>query len=437
MDLLPYQDGSVVWLQARHRAILGSDPGLGKSAITIRAARHVTAGPVWVICPSSLKLNWEREILKWELASHAPHNIQIIKDANEKINPKSRWVIVSYDIAKKLTALAGTPLPSLVIFDEAHKLQGVSTQRTRALLYSFAKRIPWVWLVTGTPMPNHISNAWTLFAFCTYGRIGKYKDFIDRYCFVRLTPYGRKPYGHKNIEELKELVKPILHRDTIEEVGTEIPDYRETIVPLELTRDAMKLNALMSHERSKIAQALKEGREPKTSFSFSRVRRLLGLEKAKQAIEFVSNLMEQGLSVVVFTQHVELAKLFSGFCDVITGATPIPERDEIVNRFQSPGRQGAKGLVSTLGTLGVGVTLTAASHCVFVEHPWVPAELDQAMGRIRRIGQKNFCNYYHLVMGEIDEMVLGSLRAKRRTLDKFFEKGTSDTPETTEEIIWE
>ena len=61
--LYPHQADGVSFLISKKRAILADDMGLGKTRQAIVAAEVVAPeGPVLVVCPASLKLNWQREI---------------------------------------------------------------------------------------------------------------------------------------------------------------------------------------------------------------------------------------------------------------------------------------------------------------------------------------------------------------------------------------
>ena len=68
---------------------------------------------------------------------------------------------------------------------------------------------------------------------------------------------------------------------------------------------------------------------------------------------------------------------------------------------------------------GPGLTLTAANHLWIVEPSWTPADNEQALKRIVRIGQtrKTFVNFITLDTS-IDLAVNRVLRAKRQLIDE-------------------
>ncbi len=123
--------------------------------------------------------------------------------------------------------------------------------------------------------------------------------------------------------------------------------------------------------------------------------------------------------VVVFAHHRavidELRKRFLGAA-VIHGGTSLPERDRQVKRFQA----GKTNLfIGNIQAAGVGITLTKASHVIFIELDWVPAMMSQAEDRCHRIGQKENVLVQHLVFeGSLDAMIAKSLIAKQNVIDQ-------------------
>ncbi len=109
--------------------------------------------------------------------------------------------------------------------------------------------------------------------------------------------------------------------------------------------------------------------------------------KVNTGITLATELREQGQPVVIFTEFVDSAKaLYTALGgELLTGETPVAERQEIVDRFQN-----GESLVFT-GTIkagGVGLTLTAASNVILLDRPWTPGEMEQAEDRCIVEGQK-------------------------------------------------
>ena len=97
VNLYPHQADGVSFLISSKRAILGDDMGLGKTRQSIAALEvAVPEGPVLVVCPASLKLNWRREIRLVDPEAR----IEIIGFDKEPV-ADARWVIVNYDLLGK------------------------------------------------------------------------------------------------------------------------------------------------------------------------------------------------------------------------------------------------------------------------------------------------------------------------------------------------
>ena len=95
--LFPHQVEGVTFLLARRRAILVDDMGLGKTRQAIVALSETEpVGPYLVICPASVKRNWEREI---EVVD-PDADVAIVGPDDPPSSQWSGWVIVNYDILK-------------------------------------------------------------------------------------------------------------------------------------------------------------------------------------------------------------------------------------------------------------------------------------------------------------------------------------------------
>lgn len=414
--------------------------GTGKTAslvVGIENIKRATGQGALVIVPAFLRKNWVREFMLWAPGLYA-REVKSARDLPDLGGPLPDALVMSYEIAVKLIDRLPDYLftHSTVVFDEAHFLKSLKSKRTQVLIGkgSLGSKAKTCWLATGTPFPNSIADSYTLFAFATRGRVGRWYDYCRDYGYVEDTLYGLKTYGCKEyaLPELKKIVSPIFHRDEIKDVIKDLPSVRDSIVPVD--EKAKKVPAQIEQE---ILSAIEAGQSP-TGEHISALRIEMTNKKLPMAAEFI----ESRLSVrplLVFGYHkVPLQSLYSALRErslgrqevsgplgrykggehevaLITGDTSMGQRDALVQKFQAG---EIKVLLCTIPSMKVGVTLTNATDCIYLEHPWTPEEYTQSRARVYRIGQKNPVTYHHLLFDEgIDMSIFQLLQRKCRDVN--------------------
>ena len=159
---------------------------------------------------------------------------------------------------------------------------------------------------------------------------------------------------------------------------------------------------------------------------------MTALKKVPKAIEHITEVLESEEKVVVFAHHRDvLDKLYKAFEDkavLLTGDTPMEERKEIVDHFQTD--PNCKLFIASIKAGGIGITLTASSTVIFVELDWTPAIISQAEDRLHRIGQENAVLVQHLVInGSIDSKIAKMCVRKQEVITQVLDK-----PITIEEV---
>jgi SNF2 family DNA or RNA helicase len=100
----------------------------------------------------------------------------------------------------------------------------------------------------------------------------------------------------------------------------------------------------------------------------------------------------------------------------ITGKTPEKLRNDYVTDFQT--QSNSKILIGTVGAMGTGLTLTAATTVIFFDEPWNRAIRDQAEDRAHRIGTILPINiYFLLTKNTIDERIHDIVETKGKISD--------------------
>ncbi len=440
--LFAHQIEGVAFLLARRRSILADDMGLGKTRQSIVALRHAAPeGPYLVICPASVKLNWQREIR--QVAPDAACTILHGKDSGTPAGVPKSWVILNYDIlGKRIDWLTGVPWAG-IIFDEAHYLKNHKSQRG-----AHARRLalegdgdPVVHALTGTPLTNRPRDLFPLLQLVRHPLGRSFLSFAKRYCAATQNDYGWVTDGASNLEELTLQLHGIMIRRRKDEVLDLPPKLRSW---LDVEVEAGTANA----EMREVMESLLLARSGAASQDSSRTRLLAKLTKAREKLagakvkattELLEGIVEQGGKAIVFSCYDRpvkaLAKHFEGRCVLLTGATPASKRQELVDRFQND--DSVSVFVANIVAGGVGLNLTAARHVVFNDLDWVPANHWQAEDRAYRIGQTGTVNVHYLVAeGTIDEFVRSVLEVKSALVEAVVD-GAALTPAATRDVLGE
>ena len=438
--------------------------GLGK---TIQALGVVNADPsietILIIVPASLRINWLREAEKWLVV---PREIYVVEN-NKSVPDSAEIVVVNYDRIK------GAVFDSLMvrefdilIIDESHKIKNPKAARTKRVLGEPEKkrpkkdRVPGLvdrckrkLFLTGTPILNRPIEIQTVLAAICPDEFGNFFAFAKRYCAAERTKWGWDFSGASRLDELQARLRALcMVRRLKRDVLTELPAKRRQVVELAPNgaRGAVEAeaNAFRAHEdrlaalrdEADLAHAAgdkasyeaavgKLRNEAQVAFSeISRFRHDVAVAKIPAVIEHVDNVLESGTDkLVLFAHHKDVIKaLMEHYGDAavqLTGDTSQADRQTAVDRFQAD--PAVKVFIGSITAAGVGLTLTAASHVVFAELDWVPANITQAEDRTHRIGQTGSVLVQHLVVdGSLDARVAKVTGAKQEVADQALDNST-------------
>jgi SWI/SNF-related matrix-associated actin-dependent regulator of chromatin subfamily A-like protein 1 len=429
VKLFPYQADGALFLAKRNKALLADGMGLGKSAQAIVACQAIEAKKVVVICPAIAVPMWVREFPKWATSS--------------AITP----YVVSYDKVTRRADIRDAIArmqADVMILDEAHYLKERTSKRTKTIygqwcrgdgLVASAKR---VWLMTGTPAPNSVSELFPhLRAFWPEKLPGdkNYNDFLNQYCVTVATPYGLKVIGNKNVSDLRALIKDVMLRRRGEDVLTELPPimWEDTVLePIEATEELERLEE--SEEISELKQllaSLEDDEELPDTVAMATVRRMTGMAKAPAIASMIVDELEgkQYEKVIVFAYHRDvIARLADELHDygavVITGQTAQATRAHVIERFQTDPK--CRVFIGQVTACATAVTLHAANHVIFAEADWTPSTNVQAAKRAHRIGQTKPVIVRMIgLAGSIDEAITAVLARKSRLLSEVLEQEKS------------
>jgi superfamily II DNA or RNA helicase len=414
--LEPFQWAAVRYALHARRAFLADEQGLGKTVEALATLEADGAFPAIVVCPASLKLNWERETARW-----LPHRSVAVVDGRMAAPPRADVTIVNYEVVASHRDALARRGPRALVIDESHYCKNPQAKRTRAVR-RLAEGLPREALrlaLTGTPVLNHaeelISQLRVLGRLEDFGSGARFKAqfrgplteerlhwHLRRSCFVR----RRKSEVLPQLPEKRQVVVPVALDNAREYRLAEddvIAWLREQ--PLDLSELNAKIAATLRAER--LAQ-------------LGTLQRLAARGKLHAALAWIHDFLASGEPLVVFARHVEVQDaVMERFPHAahLLGRDPLPAREATVRRFQEGGGAGGVPLIVCATRVAAqGITLTRASNVAFLELEWTPAMHDQAEDRCHRIGQRDAVTaWYLLAAGTIDE-TMSRLIARKRGL---------------------
>lgn len=428
--LFNHQKRAILTAIRTRRHILALDMGLGKTLIGCVWAKSFVKTfqcKVICVCPVSLKNDWKRTMENAVgLTVHGPKDKTFTADVE----------IVSW--AKMPDPLSE---PYIVICDEAHAMQSMSSARTKnALKLMLGKKVLGTLLLTGTPLKVRIhlnvhfslttqkngqpSNLFPLLKAVKHP-FGEHQKAYEMYfCEGRQVQMGPKVVwmakGAAHLNQLRECTKSHVLYLTKDEC-LQLPPHTRTTrkIPVSSRNELIHKEGL---QRLSKAYFQDRGHNPDALLgAFQNLRLSDAWAKVDATVQVAKEILERQPAVVVFTSFQQIAGMIAqklkeaGWpAELLTGNTSVAKRPVAVDNFQN-GLSPA--FVATFGAGGVGLTLTAASTIILVDRPWTPGEAFQAEDRVRRIGQTKPVTSIWISAFDLDEQIDQLLQSKKQTSD--------------------
>ena len=433
---LDHQKEAVQKLVENKKFILADDMGLGKTTSTIIAALETGAKKVLIICPASLKINWQREI-----ENYSQRTTSIIEG---KKWDDADFVIINYDIIKNfhddkkkdVSTIVNSKF-DLVIVDEAHYIQNSQAQRTK-LINDIGRKVDRVWLLTGTPITSRPINYFNLLSLIDSPVAQNWMAYVKRYCNGFQFQAGRRKIwnvsGASNLEELRDRTAPLVLRRLKENV-LDLPE--KIITPVYLRLKSKEYEELMGEYYDWYD---KSGESDSLTLQFTKltkVRQVIADEKTKATIELCENIIEQGKKVIVFTNFTKSLELilehFGKKAVRLDGQMSQKERQLSVDRFQT--EDDVMVFVGNIKAAGVGITLTAAEAVVMNDLSFLPSDHSQAEDRSYRYGQKNNVLVYYPIFDNTVEGIIYDILKKKKNIFETIMGDNANSMDSVEEIM--
>ncbi len=441
-------------------AILADEVGLGKTMEAgIILKEFLISGlakSVLILVPPSLVYQWQDEL-------QSKFNIHFIQkdDLNFKDPASHELLIFSHSSA---TSPAKKELLTqrdwdMVIVDEAHSMKNSSTQKHK-LLKELSRKF--TLFLSATPIQNNLSELYNLVELLKPGTFGTLSEFKTRYAddqqMRKVNPFFK--------EELQKKLSKIIIRTTRQQVKkyisfTDRIAYTKILKPTNDERDLydritskvhecydsgydilylMIIQRLISSSNESTKQALFKMRKSglfddddynelmeianriKIDTKISDLLDVINKDKDSKFLIFTEYHITQDYLARVLTENGYSITLFNGKMN-------LTERAESVEKF----RNKSQIMIST-GAGGEGQNFQFCHNVVNYDLPWNPMRMEQRVGRVHRIGQKNDVNIYNYAYEHtIDAYILQLLYTKIKLftmaigqLDLLFEDVTDE-----------
>jgi superfamily II DNA or RNA helicase len=474
VPLYDYQREGALFAARAGRSLIGDEMGLGKTIQAIAAAEIMAdlfgVERVLIVCPTSLKHQWQREIEKF-----ADRTVQVIGGMRPRravqFGGPSFYKITNYDTVHRDLDLIEQWSPDLVVLDEAQRIKNWNTRAARSV-----KKItsPYAIVLTGTPLENRLEELVSIVQFVDRYRLGPTFRLLDDH---QVRDEVGKVVGYRNLDRLGKTLEPVLLRRQKKEVLDQLPERLDKNFFVPMTAAQKNLH---EENREIVARIVHKWRTYRFLSEADQRRLMIALQNMRMACDStylldhntdsgvkadeLATLLEEvyespDTKVVVFSQWLRMHELLvrrfqaRGWDHILFhGGVPGQQRKGLVDRFREDPRCRAF-LATDAG--GVGLNLQHASMVVNMDLPWNPAVLEQRIGRVHRLGQRQPVRVVNFVsQGTIEEGMLGVLRFKQSLfagvldggekevflggsrLNKFMEtveKATTAIPEATAE----
>lgn len=406
--LEPLQEEGIDFMLDKVHALNADEMGMGKTIQTIGCMNKIKAERVFICCPASVKYYWKKKIEEW---ADRKYTIMVVEGTKAWIDPDVEIVIINYhlvinpQIHRQLKFLSF----DIGVCDEAHYLQSLESQRSKNLIGNdgVLRNCKYKFMLSGTPISSRPKNLYPMLRVFANEAIQPY-DTFERFAMRYCGGYRDKwtdvliADGATNCGELKERLKGFMIRrlDTAHDlkasydiVPVHIPNYQET------------------------------------AMDSATARQECAIEKIRFTAEYITDLAKSLDKLVVFFYHKkvgrELLKLLErrNFGTIyVDGSVPAARRDELKDKFLS--FNNCKIAVAQFQAWGEGVDglQNVCNHALFFEASWIPRDIQQAVARLKRRGQKKTVRVQFLAVEDSIEMsVIGSMIKKRKLIKKIID----------------
>jgi SNF2 family DNA or RNA helicase len=441
-----HQKEGVEFGLTKDRWFLGDEQGLGKTKqaidIAVNKKSEKNYSHCLIVCGvNSLKWNWQIEVTihsneTAHILGQRVNKKGIVKIGSTKdkisdvvnIDNLPYFIITNIesfrdgDFADAIKFACQDGKINMCVADEFHKMKGPTASQTKGFLicqpeYRLA--------MTGTPIMNTPLDLYTMLKWLGYENHTFY-SFKNHYCVMGGFG-GYEIVGYKNMEQLTEVIQSIMLR----RLKKDVLDLPEKIYVDEIVEMTPKQAQLYQEVRADIITNIdKIMLSPNPLASVIRLRQCTGYtgilsssiqESAKldRMEELIENAVSNGDKVIVFSNWTQVTdavipRLSQYNPALMTGAVSDEDRELQKKKFMED--ESCKVIVGTIGAMGTGHTLTAASTVIFLDEPWNKALFDQCVDRAHRIGTTSNITIYSIMCKDTADIRIHDIVYKKGAL---------------------
>lgn len=432
--LYQYQRDGVRFAFSHGRSIIADEMGLGKTIQAIATAellrKEKFVESVLIMCPTSLKYQWKKEIERFAGASVMVVEGDHLARTQAYRDTSTVYKIVSYhSIANDLKVYKSMNC-DLIIMDEVQRLKNWNTQIAKAARLISSN---YAVVLSGTPLENKLEELYSVMQLVNQFCLGPFYIFRDK-SIVTNANTG-KVVGYKNLNSIGQQVSSVLLRRTKKQVKLQMPERSDKILYVDMTPQQREIH---DECQSIVARIIRKWNKFHFLSDTERKRLLLCLNKMRmvcdstfiidqstfyhtkisEAVNIIADTIESSdEKIVVFSQWERMARLLamelekgSIKYEFLHGGVPSFKRRQLMDNFTEDPE--SRVFIST-DAGSTGLNLQVASTLINLDLPWNPAVLEQRIARIYRIGQKNNIQVINMVaINTIEERMLSTLNFK-------------------------
>lgn len=458
--LRSYQHNAVRFLAEAKRCILGFPTGGGKTVISCAAVKELKLRRVLVVGLNSIKWNWKHELNRFA----GRDDVRVVestwrgkvpkdvitgnKEEREKQldnffkNNKSGVVIMNYTNFITMQALLYEIKFDCVIFDEAHRLKnhkkrGKGAAQTPIIAEGLAQLVPYVWLLTATPIHNSQTDLFQLLRIIHKRRFSSFDSFLHIHTIHTVDMFNQpKVIGLRDEQYFQGMLSHYMYRMDKKELMPMLPDKEYMNVYVDMPQQQRKVYDEMEHKfRVQVSKEIKGQEVILPEYATNVISQLIALRqiclspqlvssscrasgKLEYLEDFFTDIKKSGEKVLVFSRF----RGFLGLIEPILKKLSVPYA-EIHGKINTQDRVEAQRkldageiqvILGTIHAMGEGMNLQSASIAVFCDMDYVPAVNEQAEDRIHRGDIVNSPTIIRLIhRGTVEEDIMEVCRRKQ------------------------